>query len=383
LTINYAVHQTARAWIGIFAVVFPGTIGATDQKTCWQSRDNLGPQVATGPRFPVGLNAFDKAGQIPTVYGYSLSVQRELPWQTGLEVAYVGNQGRHLQYQYNLEATPVGSVLSLGGLPQPAFAPFKGYTNINFTKYDTSSSYNALQVKATRRFHRDVTLTADYVYSRAMDIQDTDSGSLNGNPLTDPFNPQNDWSPASYDRTHVFNLNYVYTLPEFRSSGSFMRFVAGGWEIGGITKFWSGTPLDIKSSNANPGNFVGFGRPDLATGSVYLDHSDKKSWLNPALFIAPQPGTVGDIKRNAFRGPGINNWDISLFKNINFTEHVRLQLRLETFNTFNHTQPATINTTFNSPGVGLPPSSGTVGNSGQVTGYRDARNVQLGVKLYF
>jgi hypothetical protein len=350
--------------------------------------DDLGPQVATGPRFPVGLNAFDKAGQIPTVYGYSLSVQRELPWQTGLEVAYVGNQGRHLQYQYNLEATPVGSVLSLGGLPQPAFAPFKGYTNINFTKYDTNSSYNALQVKATRRFHKDLTLTADYVYSKAMDIEDCDNGNgclagNAGNGLTDPFNPKLDWAASGFDRTHVFNFNYVYTLPEFRNSGSFMRYVAGGWEISGITKFWSGVPLDVKSNNGNPGNFVGVARPDLGSGDAYLDHSDKKSWLNPAVFIAPQPGTVGDIRRNAFRGPGINNWDISLFKNINFTEHVRLQLRLETFNTFNHTQPATINTTFSSPGVGLPPSPGTVGNSGEVTGYRDARNVQLGVKLYF
>ena len=328
------------------------------------------------------MTAFDKAGQIPTVYGFSLGVQRELPAQIGLDVSYVGNRARHLQYQYNLNALPVGAQVGAAN-PQPFYANFMGYSNINFTKYDTNSQYDALQIKATRRFHRDLTLTADYVYSKTMDIQDTDNGSLNGNnSITDPFNIQRDWSPASFDRTHVVNINYVYTLPGLHKTGA-LKWVTDGWEVAGITKFWSGTPLDVKSNNANPGNFIGFGRPDLGSGSVYLDHSDNKSWLNPAVFIAPQPGTVGTIQRNSFRGPGVNNWDISLFKNFNFTESIRLQLRLETFNTFNHTQPATINTTFNSPSAGLPPSHGTVGSSGQITGYRDPRNVQLGVKLYF
>jgi hypothetical protein len=354
--------------------------------------DDLGPQLATGPRFPVGLNAFDKAGQIPTTYGYTLSVQRELPGQTGLEVAYVGNLGRHLQYQYNLEQLPIGSVLSPTN-PQPFYSPFKGYTFINFTKYDSSSSYNSVQAKLTRRFRRDLTVTADYVYSKAMDIEDNDNGNINatnggGNGLTDPFNPHRDWARAGYDRTHVFNLNYIYNLPEFRSSGRFMRLVAGGWEIGGIWKWWSGPPLDVVDSKGNPGSFGTLSggnsvRPDLGSGNPYLDHGDKIHWLNPAVFIAPQPGSVGNIRRNAFTGPGINNWDMSLFKNLNFNERVRLQLRLETYNTFNHTQPNSVNTTFTSNAFGSPADPSQFGQSGQINGYRDARNVQLGVKLYF
>jgi Carboxypeptidase regulatory-like domain/TonB-dependent Receptor Plug Domain len=348
---------------------------------------NLGPQDITGVLAPTGLNAFDKQGQIPTTYGYSLGVQRELPWQTGLEVAYVGNLGRHLQYQYNLNATPVGSVLNLAGKTQPFFSNYLGYSNINYTKYDTNSEYNSLQAKLTRRFRRDLLVTADYVYSKASDIEDNDNGNINatnggGNALTDPFHPQRDWARAGYDRTHVFNLNYVYTFPEFRSSGTAMRLLAGGWEWGGIWKYWTGPPLDV-TINGNPGNFVGVVRPDKGSGSAYVDHSNHLNWLNPAYMIKPADGTVGNVMRNAFNGPGINNWDMSLFKNFNFTESVRLQLRLETYNTFNHTQPAAINTVFNSNAIGQAPTATTVGNSGLVTGYRDPRNIQLGLKLYF
>jgi hypothetical protein len=109
-------------------------------------------------------------------------------------------------------------------------------------------------------------------------------------------------------------------------------------------------------------------------------------WLNPAAFVAPTVGTVGNIRRNAFRGPGINNWDVSLFKNINFSESRYLQLRLETFNTFNHVQPSPVNTTFTAPGEGQPVdghSTNQGANSGNINGYRDPRNVQLEIKLYF
>ena len=131
----------------------------------------------------------------------------------------------------------------------------------------------------------------------------------------------------------------------------------------------------------NAGNFVGLVRPDLAGGSVYLSHGDNVHWLNPAAFVAPPLGTVGTVRRNYFRGPGINNWDMSLFKNINFTESRYIQLRLESFNTFNHTQPAGINNAFGAANAGQPTTF--TSNSGQINAYRNPRNVQLGIKLYF
>ena len=359
---------------------------------------NYGPGLVTGTRFPVGVNAFDGEGQIPTTYSWSIGVQQELPWKLGAEVVYVGNTARHLQYQYNLQTFPLGAELTpppfQGGDPYP----YHGYSFINYTKYAANSSYNALQAKVTRRFHRDLTLTADYTYSRNRDLIDQDNTNLGaGNiPISDPFNPGNYYGLSGWDRTHVFNFNYVYSLPELRNKGA-LRYVLGGWEVSGITRFWSGPPIDITVPNGNPGNLVGGGvRPDFAGGSVYVSGhhglqgaSSDKMWFNPFLFSTPLAGSVGNLKRNEFRGPGINNWDMSLFKNFNFTESVRLQLRLESFNTFNHIQPAGVNTSINTPGLGQAPtpntgtSTGTVGSAGQINGYRDMRNVQLGVKLYF
>lgn len=352
--------------------------------------DNIGPNLVTGIRTPVDLIASDREGQIPTTYGYSLGIQREMPGHIGLEAAFVGNQARHLQYQFNAQALPLGSVLDTQGKPPAFFARFPGYRNINFTKYGANSSYNALQVKAIRRFHRDLTLTADYTYSKTIDLSDCDSivsgsGSCSGTQMTDPLHPGLDYSRAGYDRRHVFNFNYVYVLPEFRGRGA-LSHVLGGWEVSGITRFWTGNPIDVLTGTGNPGNFVGVARPDLANAPVYLNRDDHLHWLNPAAFIGPGDGTVGNVKRYAFNGPGINNWDISLFKNFNFNENMRLQLRLETFNTFNHTQPAAVGNnnvvTFNPSGVGLPENNPNQ-SAGAISGYRDPRNVQLGAKFYF
>ncbi len=351
--------------------------------------DALNPGLVSGLRFPVGLNAFDQKGQIPKTYSVSLGVQRELPWRLALDVAYVGNRTRHLQYQYNAQALPVGSQLS-PSLPSTFYANFLGYSAIGFTKYGANSSYDSLQSKVSRRFGRGLFLSADYTWAKAIDLQDSDNGNQSGLQITDPFNLHSDYARAGFDRKHVFNFNYVYTIP-FHQTGA-LRYLLGGWEVSGVTRFQSGVPLDI-TSNGNAGNFVGVVRPDFSGGSVYVNNKPLAGispgnggnhvWFNPFLFTQPVPGSVGGVRRYALTGPGINNWDISLFKNVKFTESMSLQLRLESFNTFNHTQPASVNTAISTPGPGLAPSTGTVGSSGTINGYRSPRNVQLGVKLYF
>jgi hypothetical protein len=276
---------------------------------------------------------------------------------------------------------------------QTFYVPYIGFNNINYTSFGANSDYNALQTRLIRRFGRNLTLTADFVWSKTMDLEDNDNGNINatnggGNGLTDPYHPYRDWARAGFDRTRVFNLNTTYVLPDFVKEGA-LKYVTNGWQWGTVWKWWSGTPLDVTMTGQS-GNFVGVVRPDLVAGQpIYASHSGHLNWFNPNAFAEPAIGSVGDIGRNAFTGPGINNWDMSLFKNFQFKEHMSLQLRFEVYNVFNHTQPNSVGVGFSGPSntPGATPTFTVSGagqfSQGQINGFRDPRAIQLGGKFYF
>jgi len=139
------------------------------------------------------------------------------------------------------------------------------------------------------------------------------------------------------------------------------------------------------TSNGNQGTLTGTVRADFIGGSTAGTGSVNgiPLWFNPLAFGRPLDGTTGNTGRNILRGPGTNNWDFSLFKNTNIGEHIRTQLRVESFNLFNHTQFSGVNTGINGSAPGAPITSGTQGTSGLVNGTRDPRTIQLGLKLYF
>ena len=359
--------------------------------------DNLSPSlVATGAQFPVGINAFDKAGQIPTYYGYTLGVQQQLPQNLIFSLTYVGDTGRHEQYSYNLNTLPVGAtsavvpgtsvslLASVNGVT-PAIVPYKGYTSIFYTKYGATSNYNGLQTQLQRRFSKNLVITADYTFSKTIDLTDDDNVI---NEIRDAYNPKIDRAVAGWDRTNVFNVNYVYTAPAFLNRSFLYRTALGGWELSGITRFWSGQPFSV-TANGNPGN--------LSAAPVFANYQPQagqplytktyKQYFNPFLFSSPAPNTLGNTSRDEFREPGINNWNISVYKTFLFNERSRLQLRLDTFNTFNHTQFATVVNSINSQdnnGAGLTAGpNGTVSNSGSVSSTYDPRNLQLAAKFFF
>ena len=299
----------------------------------------------------------------------------------GLDIAYVGNQARHLQYQYDLQQLPVGS--TTGGMTPPpnntwlAVLPYRGYSNIIYTNYGANSEYNALQIKATRRFSKTLTLGTDYTYSHNRDLADGDYLTA----IRDRFHPKLDYGPSGWDFRHVFNLNYVYEFPTFGNKSALLRFMLGGWETSGVIRAWSGSPFSLYCGGT-PGTYSS-SAPfcDYVGGAVY-NKSSTVGWINSSAFVAPAPGTIGNTTRNEFRGPGYQNWNLSLFKNLNFTERMRLQLRLETFNTFNHVQfggNTTGDPTQSNAGVNNQPGA----YFGKLGGTRDPRQIQLGAKLYF
>src|SRR6266851_450148 len=112
---------------------------------------------------------------------------------------------------------------------------------------------------------------------------------------------------AGFDRKFVFNANYVYVLPAFKNGSALARSVLGGWEVTGITRFWSGFPLSLTSPGMQ-GTLGGTVRPNYVSGDTSLSGSRRGNplWLNNAAIARPQDGVIGNLRRNALRGPGIN-----------------------------------------------------------------------------
>jgi hypothetical protein len=349
--------------------------------------DGVSPSlVSSGTIAPVSATAVDMKGQIPTTYSWSVDVQRELGQKTSMDIGYVGNIGRHLQYNRDLGQLPLGTttapgstLLSSVNFTNNAVRPYLGYTSVNYTEFGATSNYNALQTRLSRRFASHLTMNATYTYSKAMDEVDSD-----GTALGYSYDRRRDYARAGFDRTHVFNLDYVYELPAFAKQNTALKVVANGWQLAGITRFASGIPINV-TANGDTGTLAGSNgqRADYLGGQIYPDNPTRLNFFNPLVFGRPAQGTLGNMGRNALTGPGINQWDISMYKNFKIMERVTAQVRVETFNTFNHTQWATVNGGISVPNPSSPVTVSSQGGTGQVSATRDPRNIQLGLKILF
>lgn len=345
--------------------------------------DQLSPAVvAGGLRFPVGISAVDAAGQIPTVYSWSLSLQRELGRKTSIDVSYIGNMGRYLLYRRDLNQLPLGTTLRPGVLASVnnltnALRPYQGYTSVNTNEFGAISNYNGLQARLSRRFAKSFTGNVNYTWSKAMGDSDNDSNAIGYS-----YDRAREYGLLSFDRQHVLTLDFVYELPKFVKGNSFAKHIANGWQFNGIARMWSGNPQTI-TSNQNPGTLGGGQRADYAGGNIEPATKDRYNYFNIFAFTRPQEGTLGNLGKNTLRVPGINQWDLSLFKNTKITERVNLQFRFETYNSFNHTQWGGVNSGINPPNPGQPLTDATRGTAGQITDTRDPRSIQLSLKLLF
>jgi hypothetical protein len=338
--------------------------------------------IAGGRRSPVGISAVDSQGQIPTVYSWSLGIQRELGAKTSIDVSYIGNRGRYLQYRRDLNQLPLGTTLQPGVLTgvngvANALRPFLGYSNVNQTEFGATSNYNGLQARVTRRFAKAFTGNFNYTWSKAQGVNENDTQGL-----AYTFDRRREYGLLNFDRKQIVTIDFIYELPRFANTNPFAKGLLNGWQVNGIARFWGGTPLTV-TSNGNPGTLGGGPRANYIGGDVIPETQSELDYFNVFAFARPLEGTLGNTGEGIFRGPGINNWDISLLKTTTFFEKVRMQLRFETFNTLNRTQWSGVNTGLSVPNPNTAPTATTRGTFGQVNSTRDPRTIQIGVKLLF
>jgi hypothetical protein len=351
----------------------------------------------------------------------SFGIQRNVGFSTVVDVAYVGTFGRHLNQQVDLNQVPYlsqfdpanadptagtktfflpgGKVTQQVPLGDDFFRPIPGYGSINLREYGGTSNYHSLQTAVNRRFTKGLQFGVAYTWSKAM----TDADSVNGSVARQQDRRFWNYSLASFDRTHNLVAHWVYSLPRASSlwDNRILRAVADNWEWSGIAEFVSGAPVEYAANgvsnkvtiSAGGLNFTGGGDGArlLLVGNP-LAPSDQvhstKQFANPAAFILPPVGVIpspsmAGITRNVlFRGPGTNNWDMALQKNIPITERFKFTLRGEAYNIFNHPSFTVVDTTaqFDTTATGNGRPSGTFG---QVKDDRGPRILQLSGRITF
>jgi hypothetical protein len=369
-----------------------------------------------------GILGASRDGKVPTVYSYSLGMQHELTRDTTLDIAYVGTLSRHLVTSRDINAVPYGTaftraaqdpanfggtvpavepdlnpIYSAAGLSfsgrnafgRPSYTnaplvPFKGYDQIAFLDFGGTSNYNSLQTSLQRRFSKSLTFGVVYTWSKSLATANSDEDAVN------PVNPLLDYRATSWDRTHVFAANYVYDLPNFTKhfgGPKWLSYITDNYQLSGITQFQTGTPIDLSNNFSFPsGSLDGSNMWGKIPFFFTLDSNNEP--LLPTVGL-PVRGT-----RDRLRTGGMQNWDMSLFKNIPLGSESRyLQLRLEAFNVFNHPNFNTTNYGIDVDGpwqyrpADTPLVLTKAGNWGQFTdtysGVGGPRVIQLGAKFYF
>lgn len=341
---------------------------------------------------PPSVIAWQRNMKAPEVMNMSLSVQRNIGFGTVVDVGYVGSLGRHLSWSENLEPVAIGSQFNPANanpanpsapLPNAFLVPLQGYSGISYYADDATSNYHSLQITANRSFAHGIQFGFAYTWSKAMDWTDTDFGAVNNAVPASLFRAWN-YGLAGFDRTQLARLNWIWDVPNWRSAIAPVRGIVNDWHVYGIATFSSGAPLSVGFTQSTTTNITG--TPSITprigvNGNPYQLESGAGPLqaFNPTVFSLPAVGTLGDPSKVLVRGPGLNNWDISLVKGIPVWERVHLQFRAELYNAFNHTQFSAINTTalFNAAGAQ------TNGQFGQYTAAQNPRIIQLAVRLQF
>lgn len=342
--------------------------------------DQLAATAGSALLAPTATNSLVGKGKLPTVYNFSFGVQNQISRAMVLDVAYVGSLARHTLWQRNINPVPIGAthtdvnpqnidITTKRAYAAPFLRPLTMFDDINLYEFASTSNYHSLQVGFNRRFSRGLQLGGSYTFSKVLGTAQSDTAKVS--PFFDPrhFN----YGPLNYDRTHVASFRYTWTVPKpgKRYGMRALGIVTDGWQVSGITRATSGAPFTPGYALVSGTDITG--TPSQGARVVVLDpKADPLERFGP-----PARGTFGNAGVGVLRGPGFFNWDISLYRTINVAERKSLQLRVESYNTFNHTQHSAISqqARFDAEAVQIDPMFL------QPTAARSARRIQLAMRL--
>ncbi len=335
------------------------------------------------PTFTSGATIFGipkGKSEIPYVQQYSLGIQQQFGTQWSGQLEYVGNTSRKLSVVHDVNQPTYipGASTSTAGLNsrRPYQPTPKGYvfSQIELTDPAANASYNSLQVSVQRRFAHRFSLLASYVWSKAIDIQDTTEGSYA--LITDQSNIARDRGPAAYEVPQLFVASYLYALPRVKRFGIVGKELLSGWQLNGVTTIESGSPFNVTSGVDSNLNGINNDRPNQVGNPVISGRRSTAQkvpeYFDTAAFVQVPAGVpYGNVRKNSLMGPGSVNTDLSAFKNFPIWKQSTLQFRGELFNAFN-------NVNLNNPNGNLKSPL-----FGSIAGSAPPRIVQFAVRYSF
>jgi hypothetical protein len=356
------------------------------------------PGGASGVNFPLTITTQDRNFRAPESWTWNLTFEREIGFNTTVEVGYVGRRGLFGQRERNINQLPVGArfLPQNAGLNVDALRPYKGFAVIRSTGNEANSMYNGLQLSVNRRFAQGLSFGMAYTLSRV-----NDNGSAQRDVVPNAFDTSNLWGAASYDRRHVMVLNAIYELPIFKDRSKLTGKVLGGWTVSAVSQMQTGTPGTIATGDDFAGVGTGSGSQFWrVNGNPVLDSSEQKFatlrtdpnfWFRIAdangnpIFTRPANGTiVTDRVRSLVYGPGFQNHNLGIFKEFTIKEGHRIIFRAEAFNWLNHPDWGGPDTNPNNITLDASGKVDLVRSSfGKITGKGGNRELQFSLRYQF
>ncbi len=366
-----------------------------------------GPVRVTGPQTQFS-RSIDPNIRTPYTYQYNLTVERAFMKNYVASIAYVGNRGKKLyaleqinpSYGTFLPASAVGRPIPTATTANPNSRRKNDDFRLGINQMGSggNSVYDSLQAQIQRRYSNGLLFQVAYTYSKSISDSDTLRDTL------DLLNRSFGRSLSAQDIPHRFTATALYDLPFFNSGSGIGKALLGGWNVGGIYSYQSGTPFTV----TNPFDITGTGGGVLSNADLGAPYQsiDPRANDGRAFNIdafrrvgAPNAGFVlaRDFRRgtagfNQYRlGNTVNNFDLILAKNTKLGERANMELRFEAFNALNHTQFTTVDLNIGSAATCTVSGGVTTGdcnrasnpNFGKYTGARESRVIQLGARFSF
>jgi hypothetical protein len=304
---------------------------------------------------------------------WNVGVQREIGWNTMLDASYVGTRGTNLFRSYNINVPDPGP----GAVQQrrPYFAIAPTITTINQRDGDGKSWYNALQLKADKRFSHGLQMLVSYTYSKT---EDNIFASSLAPGLADLRTLSTGTGGSKMlDIPNIFIASWTYEIPGRTGGGAAMRRLTQGWTVSGITNYHSGDPLDIRvaSSQLNNGAGSTANFPNVTCNGVGTPGTVDR-WFDISCFADPAQYQFGNYRPGDVRGPSVFNTDVSAAKRTAFGGR-SMEIRIDVFNLFDRAH-------FANPGTGTTGATFGTAAFGTISATRlTAREAQLGFRFLF